>query len=309
VDVFVDLIPYLSAGLILVVIWLVMRFLVPRPEQVRQFYQESMNQHQKNKWEALKEKGGITTVMQTFLLVVGVLFRKAEMPEYRVRITKQLRAAGYPLALNFETYMALIACGGVVGAGLGTLMGIGMSGEFNVPMLLLMMMIGFYLPIQFLKERVQKRRWLISKDLPYKVDLLTLSVEAGMDFQAALENVVARDNTGGPLREELFMVIQEIRVGKTRKEALMNMAARVKTDAMNTLVGNIIQGEAMGTPVGHILKTQAEMMRVQRSHRAEKLAGEAPVKIVFPLLFIFVAVFLVLFGSIIVRYLRGELGL
>ncbi len=308
-DFLIEQIPIVSIAFIILAIWLSVRYLIPRPEEVQRFYEESMDQHQKNKWRKIAERGPTVKVLQSAMLIFGVFFNRFTMADYRIRTNKLLKAAGYPMALNCETYCALMVVTTIVGVTLGVFMGIGMNGEVNIPILLLMTLIGLYLPNQWLKEKVQKRRWEVSKDLPYKVDLLTLSVEAGMDFQAALENVVERDNSESPLREELFMMLQEVRVGKTRSDALRGMAARLNISALSTLVGNIIQGEAMGTPIGHILKTQSEMMRVQRSHRAEKLAGEAPIKIIFPLLFIFIAVFLVLFGSIIVRYMRGELGL
>lgn len=308
-DLFID--PLLLAGAVLIVmaIWLCLRYFVPSTTEAQRFFIETMNEHQKNKWAKIAERGPTVRALQSLMLLVAVNFRNSPMTEYRRKINKQLQAGGYPMALNFETYLGLIIVSTTGFGFLGCLMGFGMTKSINLPVMFVMMVIGLFLPTQWLKEKTARRRWLVAKDLPYKVDLLTLSIEAGMDFQSALENLVERDNTDNPLREELFMTLQEIHVGKTRREALRDMAGRLQIESLSTLVGNIIQGEAMGTPIGHVLKTQSEMMRVHRTHRAEKLAGEAPVKIIFPLLFIFVAVFLVLFGSIIVRGMRGELGL
>jgi tight adherence protein C len=164
---------------------------------------------------------------------------------------------------------------------------------------------GWFMPYIWLSDKIKKRHHAITRALPYSLDLLTLSVEAGLDFQAALGTVVEKGRPG-PLQEELNMVLSEIRLGKTREEALRNLAARVQLDVLAAFVSNLVQAEKMGTSLGKILRIQSTQMRVARTHRAEKLANEAPIKMLAPLIgCIFPTVFMVLFGPIIYRLMFG----
>jgi len=139
------------------------------------------------------------------------------------------------------------------------------------------------------------------------LDVLALSVGAGLDFNSSLERVVSKDSTRSPLVEEMRYVLQEVKMGSTRREALLGLKARVPSDYVNGLVSSVVQAEQMGTPLTNILRIQAGAIRLKRSQRAEKLAGEAPVKLIMPLLFIVASVMLTLFGAIIVKAMRGEL--
>ncbi|HEY3353090.1 MAG TPA: type II secretion system F family protein [Polyangia bacterium] len=164
---------------------------------------------------------------------------------------------------------------------------------------------GWFMPYIWLSDKIKKRHHQISRALPYSLDLLTLSVEAGLDFQAALGTVVEKGRPG-PLQEEFGMVLSEIRLGKTREEALRNLSARVQLDVLTSFVSNLVQAERMGTSLGKILRIQSTQMRVARTHRAEKLANEAPIKMLAPLIgCIFPTVFMVLFGPILYRLMSG----
>jgi len=125
-----------------------------------------------------------------------------------------------------------------------------------------------------------------------------LSVEAGLDFPAALAKVVDKGRSG-PLAEELSIVLKELRLGKTREEALRNLARRVDLPALTSFVQALVHADKMGTPLGKVLRILSTQLRVERSQRAEKLANEAPVKLLLPLvLFIFPTLFLMLFGPL-----------
>ena len=137
--------------------------------------------------------------------------------------------------------------------------------------------------------------------------LFALSVGAGLDFNSSLERIVTKDSTRSPLVEEMRYVLQEVKMGTTRREALLGLKERVPSDYINGLVSSVVQAEQMGTPLTNILRIQAGAIRLKRSQRAEKLAGEAPVKMIMPLLFIVGSVMLTLFGAIIIRAVRGEL--
>jgi tight adherence protein C len=164
---------------------------------------------------------------------------------------------------------------------------------------------GFVFPHIWLNDQVKKRQRLIARALPYNIDLLTLSVEAGLDFQAAIGTVVEKGQPG-PLIEELNIMLNEIRLGKTRAESMRNLADRIQLPEVSAFVSNLIQADRMGTSLGKVLRIQCTQMRIARSQRAEKLANEAPVKMLLPLIgCIFPTVFLILFGPIVYRLLHG----
>jgi len=165
---------------------------------------------------------------------------------------------------------------------------------------------GFVFPYIWLSDQIKKRQMAIGRALPYNIDLLTLSVEAGLDFQAALGTVVEKGMPGA-LIEEFNIVLREIRLGKTRSEALRNMADRIQLTEVSAFVANLVQADKMGTSLGKVLRIQSTQMRIARTHRAEKLANEAPIKMLLPLIgCIFPTVFLVLFGPIVYRLMHGS---
>jgi tight adherence protein C len=149
---------------------------------------------------------------------------------------------------------------------------------------------------------VKRRHLQISRALPFNLDLLTLSVEAGLDFTAALAKVVEKGKTGA-LRDELQLVLKQLKMGKTREEALKTMIARVDLPPLSQFVASLIQADRMGTNIGKVLRIQSTQLRIDRTQRAEKLANEAPVKMLFPLIAcIFPTVFMVLFGPIVFAF-------
>ena len=164
---------------------------------------------------------------------------------------------------------------------------------------------GWVFPYIWLTDQIKKRHKAIQRALPYNIDLLTLSVEAGLDFQAALGTVVEK-GMPGPLLEEFNIVLSEIRLGKTRAEGLRNMGDRIRLTEISAFVANLVQADKMGTSLGKVLRIQSTQMRIARTHRAEKLANEAPIKMLLPLIgCIFPTVFLVLFGPIVYRLMHG----
>ena len=164
---------------------------------------------------------------------------------------------------------------------------------------------GFY-PDAWLKHAVRLRHKSIERALPFVLDLLTLSVESGLDFMSGINRIIAHREIDA-LGEELIRVFREIQVGRSRKEALRNMAVRVDHVDIRALTNALIQADELGTGIGHALRIQADQVRSKRFQRAEKLGNEAPVKLLFPLVaFIFPSVFLVLLGPLILQmWIRG----
>ena len=159
-------------------------------------------------------------------------------------------------------------------------------------------------PSWWIKQAVALRHRLILKALPFVIDLLTLSVEAGLDFMTAIKNIVDK-RPPDPIAEELSRVLLEIQLGKTRHEALSRLAERVRQPDIQSLVMALVQADELGVSIGATLRIQSDQIRAKRFMRAEKLANEAPVKMLFPLVVcIFPAVFLIMLGPIILQMLK-----
>jgi len=159
-------------------------------------------------------------------------------------------------------------------------------------------------PGMWLRAMIQTRHNEIQRALPFVLDLLTLSVEAGMDFMSSLQRNIERRSVDA-LGEELIRVVREIQVGKTRRVALRDMSDRVNLPDLKSVVNALVQADELGVSIGSILHIQADQMRQRRFERAERLANEAPVKMLFPLMFfIFPSVFLVLLGPVISRMIQ-----
>ena len=162
------------------------------------------------------------------------------------------------------------------------------------------------LPDTWLKKSVRRRHQSIERALPFVLDLLTLAVESGLDFMSGIKRIIDQREID-PLGEELIRVFREIQVGRTRKEALRNLATRVDHPDIRAVSSALIQADELGSGIGSALRIQADQIRTKRFQRAEKAGNEAPVKLLFPLTaFIFPSVFLVLLGPVILQMLiRG----
>jgi tight adherence protein C len=155
--------------------------------------------------------------------------------------------------------------------------------------------IGFFLPILWLRSKIRNRQTEIIKTLPDALDLLTITVEAGMGFDGALQKVAEKWNN--ELSKGFSKVVQEMRLGIPRREALRNMDRTMGVPDVTTFVAAIIQAETLGVSIAKILRIQSEQMRVKRRQRAEEQANKAPIKMLFPMVFlIFPALFIILLG-------------
>ena len=158
--------------------------------------------------------------------------------------------------------------------------------------------LGGYLPLFFLRSKVKRRRTRMLKALPDAMDLLTTCVEAGLGIDAAMARV--GEKAKEPLGEEFRIVLRTMALGRTRREALLQLGSRTGLPELQTFANAIVQAETMGVSVGQVLRVQAEAIRVQRKQRAEQAAMKAPVKIIIVLaLFIFPAMFTIILGPAI----------
>ncbi len=222
---------------------------------------------------------------------------------YRHKIQLLLRYAGLDYALSPEQFFAgkvLAAVGSVTLLVLITL-------PLGMPSLIWMALIGvlgFVFPDLWLRDQRNARQERILKALPFYLDVITLCVESGLNLTSALAQAVAKAPPN-PLRDELNRVLRDIRTGKARSDAMRAMAERMQMPAISNVVSALITADKQGAALGPILRAQAEQRRAERFQRAEKLAMEAPVKMLFPLIaFIFPCTFAVIAFPIVIKFLE-----
>ena len=233
--------------------------------------------------------------------------RRFSYQPLRNRVREDLNASGNPAGYDLDEYLGIaLACGGAMGAGALLIFGV-LFLQVEPFTVIIMALVGFYIPIWALRGSARARMSRISKKLPYTLDLVALMMEAGSTFTEAIDTII-RDEPGDDFNQELAIVRGEISFGVQRAEALRSMADRVPLDSLRSLVGAVNQSEALGTPLSAILKSQSGMLRMHRSVRAEKLSASASLRILIPSMLILIAVALVIFGPLILRWMRGELS-
>lgn len=155
--------------------------------------------------------------------------------------------------------------------------------------------LGYWFPSQYLNQLVAARKESVVKSLPDALDLLTICVEAGLGFDAAMSKIV--EKWDDELSREFGRVLHEIRLGKVRREALRDMAERVDVPDLTSFVAAIIQADQLGVSIAKVLRIQSDQMRVKRRQRAEEKAHQAPIKMIFPMVFLtFPSIYIVLLG-------------
>lgn len=225
------------------------------------------------------------------------LAESGAMETFRKAAEPRLWMAGYGETLAVADYLGIrILC---VGIGLVLQVAGGLSGHIVIGLLMMLMM--FIYPEVWLSGRIRRRHLEILKALPNVLDLLTLSVEAGKDFLTSLRDILARRRLDS-LGEELMRAFHEIQLGRKRADALRDMSKRVRQPDLAAVVNAIVQAEELGVSIGQLLRLQGDMLRNKRFNLAEKLANQAPVKIILPIIVcIFPAVLLILAVPIMLK--------
>jgi tight adherence protein C len=173
----------------------------------------------------------------------------------------------------------------------------------------LMALFGWMYVDIWLKDRISKRKKSIKAQLPFLLDMLTLSVEAGLEFTAAVAKIVSKMEPS-PLREELTIFLRQMQLGMSRRDALRAMAERVQIQQVTSMTGALIQAAEMGSSVGGALRTQSEILNGERFVEAEKKGAEASQKMLLPMvIFIIPAVMLVILGPLVVNFVYGKGGM
>ena len=217
------------------------------------------------------------------------------------RTERRLAMAGNPYDLRTVDFLGLkvvvaAAVGGILFLVLGIVLG---NLSFGFIVAGAGGVLGFFGPDLWVGRRIKKRRKAIILGLPDTLDLLTISVRAGLGFDAALGKVV--EKSVGPLADEFKRALTEIRVGKTRRESLRDIVARTQVPALTNFIGAIIQAEQLGVSISKVLQVQSEQLRIERRQRAEEAAAKAPIKMLFPLVgCVFPSMFIVILGPAII---------
>ncbi len=213
---------------------------------------------------------------------------------------KQLMYAGLSARTQVSDYMGMKGLAIVVGIALA----IGLGLRFNANIwtmaffILLLGVMGYLGPDMWLRGQIQQRKLAVARALPDAIDLLTISVEAGLGFDQALARVVSKSDNA--LTREFARVIQEMRIGVARRDALRAMVERTGVDDLSSFISAIIQAEQLGASVANVLRIQAVEMRLRRRQYAERQAQLAPIKMLFPMAFlIFPPIFIVVLGPAI----------
>jgi len=246
-------------------------------------------------------------VMSPSLARVSDLGRRFTPADQTDRIRRRLTLAGNPEGWDVDRVLAYKVLGmvilGILGFAVPRLV-------FDASWLITLVVaiggvvLGYFLPNLVLYQMGYNRSEQILKELPDALDLLTISVEAGLAFDAALAQVAK--NTQGPLAEEFFRVLSEMQIGRGRSEALRDLGERTDVDDLRSFVTAMVQADSFGIPIANVLRVQAREMRIKRRQRAEEKAQQVPVKILFPLIFcILPALFIIIIGPAVISIVRN----
>jgi tight adherence protein C len=248
--------------------------------------------------------------------VVGPLFERLTSLGRRytptgqsARIRRKLDLAGNPDGWSVDRILAFKMLGLLLGLAVGLLLGVvTLSGlVITLGLMIVSALIGYFAPTLALYQSAYNRSEQIRKDLPDALDLLTISVEAGMAFDAAVSQVAR--NTRGPLAEEFFRVLQEMQIGQSRADAIRAMGERSDVTELRNFASAMVQADTLGIPIANVLRVQAAEMRIKRSQRAEEQAQKVPVKILFPLIFCILPVlFIVIIGPAAISIVESFTG-
>jgi len=248
----------------------------------------------------------IQPLLFNFLKTVTKLFPKSKKSESGKILETDLKLAGIKLSPGEFSAIRLIIMLVILG---GSMVPIAIE-SLDVILKLLFLLAGIIaaviIPRYYLKSAITKRQESIRNDLPDVLDLLSVSVEAGLGFDSAIIRVTGQSE--GPLAEELKTVYREIQLGRPRREALKELSQRSNIDELKIFVSAVIQADQLGISIKNVLKTQSNQLRLTRKQRAEEKALKAPVKMMLPLVvFIFPVIFIILLGPSILE-LAGLLG-
>ena len=254
------------------------------------------------------EVSPLVTALRPFFRTAAPLVRWIGLPKYRAWIERKFVTAGMSGALTADEFFAykLIMGGVFYGLFIGVLSRLIIRWDEPWYFELAAVALGTFFPDAWLTGQVKDRQHRIRRAMPYVMDLLTLSVEAGLDFISGIAKVCEKARQS-PLVDEFAYMLGEIQLGASRQQSLRNFAVRTDMPETRSFAALLIQADILGASVGPVLRAQSDLIRTQRFQRAERLGAYASQKILFPLILcIMPAVFVVIFGPIILNFVYGD---
>jgi tight adherence protein C len=249
-----------------------------------------------------REAPGLMKIFRLPVMILSDVASGLKMRKQRERYLRDLQSLGLEKVVTVDQIIALKLTIFFITALYGFMLM--MAG---IPWFFGLLLAGFgwmYVDI-WLKDRIAKRKREIKGQLPFVLDMLTLSVEAGLEFTAAVAKIAAKMDPS-PLREELTIFLRQMQLGMSRRDALRAMAERLAMPQVNSMTSALIQAAEMGSSVGGALRTQSEIMNAERFVDAEKKGAEASQKMLFPMvMFIIPATMLVILGPLVINYIYG----
>lgn len=246
-------------------------------------------------------------LLKPLLALTLVLGKRITPAGQLAKLEQRLDHAGYPAGWDISRLLAIKALGLCFGLAVGFFIAMTLSFGFGVILMMAFGAAGFYAPDYWLVKTAQKRTAVMRKALADTVDMLNLTLAAGIGFDSALRLVAT--NNHGPLADEFSRVVQEIAIGKSRSEALRDLAARTSDDDLRRFCQTCVQAERRGTPFGEILSLQSRELRIKRRQDAEERAQKVPVKILFPMMvFVLPTLFIIVMGPAAVQIAQNMGG-
>ncbi|MFZ3228803.1 MAG: type II secretion system F family protein [Pseudobdellovibrio sp.] len=258
--------------------------------------------------EPIKSKNGIINLSRPLVHQFTLHYAaKIKSEKYRKKIRRLIKVGGLASELNEDEFIGLQLFLGVAFPLFLLVMNFSLDLGFPPILVFGIGLIGFLLPEMHCKGTKQSRELSVRADMPFFIDLLALSVEAGLDFFGAIQKIVDKaEGNDSVLAEEFQIVLKDIKIGSSKTEALKELAARLDMQEVTSFVAVLIDAEATGSSISQVLKDQSVQMRLERFIRAEKAGARASQLILLPLmLFILPAVFIMVFGPIAITAMSG----
>jgi tight adherence protein C len=248
-------------------------------------------------------------IMAPFQTRASAIARRLSGSDAPERIRKRLDVAGNPVGWTVERVQA----GKVIGAIALFLISVALTGVLGTSITIRILLVavatavGWFGPNLYLYQKVYERSNRMQRELPDAIDLMTISVESGLAFDAAVQQVAR--NTEGPLADEFSRVLREMQIGQGRAEALRALAERTEVDDVKSFVTSMVQADSFGIPIANVLRIQSSEMRTKRRQRAEEKAQKVPVKITIPLIFcILPCLFIAVMGPAVIHIIDSFHG-
>lgn len=257
------------------------------------------------KRKAVLDEGGPFNSIEPMMRWLAARIASLPIDDLRTSINTQIRHGGEYLGLTADEYLALSAFGALF------FLGFAVGVDYFVPLggIVIMMLTAFgaILPHLQVSGEIERRFKQVNRGLPFAIDLVALTMSAGLDFPGALRQVTEKtSDKSDALYEEMQRILQELELGRTRKQALMAFADRCPTEAVRDFTSSVVQAEEKGNPLADVLQIQATMLRMRRSVAAEESAARAGVLMMGPLMLVFATIMLIILGPFAVNIMSGH---